>query len=254
VAFLLGIALFNLSSLCSTYRLLRRLRAGRAIGPELLQEPAVASGLLARVLSPVLRLVARSSHMYPVGFLFGLGFDTATEVAVLGMAATGAASGLDPRAILLFPALFACGMALVDTLDSTLMVAAYGCALARPAAKLRYNMAMTGISIVIAVAVGTVEAAGLLGERLRLAGRLWQWVRVLNDNFAFLGYLIAGIFAVGWVIAALVRELSSARPRSLRRRDSSPMPGKYSHLLPDESFPGGPDRADRVTRLQGIET
>jgi nickel/cobalt transporter (NiCoT) family protein len=205
VTFLLAIALLNLMILRSTYRALRRVRAGGTIESDNLPAPAVASGPLAKVFSPVFRLVARSVHMYPVGFLFGLGFDTATEVAVLGLAATEAGKGLDPRSILLFPALFAAGMALIDTLDSTLMVGAYGCALVGPAAKLRYNMTMTGISVLIAVAVGTVEAAGLLAQRLRLAGWPWDWVTVLNGNFAFLGYLIVGIFAVGWLVAVLVR-------------------------------------------------
>ncbi len=204
VAFLLAIALFNLVILRSTYRVLQRLRAGDATEGGDLFELAVAPGPLARIFSPVFRLISRSFHMYPVGFLFGLGFDTATEVAVLGLSATEAAKGLDPALILLFPALFAAGMALIDTLDSTLMVGAYGWALVRPATKLYYNITMTGISILIAVAVGMVEAAGLLTERLRLIGWPWDWVAALNSNFATLGYLIIGVFAVSWLISVIV--------------------------------------------------
>ena len=204
VAFLLAIALFNLLILRSTYRTLRRLRAGGTVETGNLLNAAIASGPLARIFSPVFRLVSRSAHMYPVGFLFGLGFDTVTEVAVLGLAATETAKGLDPGLILLFPALFTAGMALIDTLDSTLMVGAYGWAFVRPAAKLHYNMTMTGISILIALVVGAVEAVGLLAERLRLVGWPWDWVTALNSNFAFLGYLIIGIFAASWVLSVFV--------------------------------------------------
>lgn len=204
VAFLLVIALLNLLILRSTYRTLRRLRAADAAGEVDPLEVAAAGGPLARLFSPVFRLISRSAHMYPVGFLFGLGFDTATEIAVLGISATEAAKGLDPVLILLFPALFAAGMALIDTLDSTLMVGAYGWALVRPATKLYYNMTMTGISILIAVAVGAVEAAGMVAARLRLAGWPWNWIGALNDNFATLGYLIIGIFAVSWAISLVL--------------------------------------------------
>jgi len=204
VAFLLVIALVNLLILRSTSCALRRLRAGDAVGAGDPLELAMGPGPLGRLFSPVFRLISRSLHMYPVGFLFGLGFDTATEIAVLGLSATEAARGLEPGLILLFPALFAAGMALVDTLDSTLMVGAYGWAFARPATKLHYNMTMTAISILIAVAVGAIEGAGLLAERLRLVGWPWNWVASLNDNFATLGYLIIGIFAVSWVISLIM--------------------------------------------------
>ena len=212
VLFLLVIALVNLLILRSTYRALRRLRAGeaRGAGGDPL-ELAMGAGPLNRVLSPVFRLISRSVHMYPVGFLFGLGFDTATEIAVLGLSATEAARGLNPGLILLFPALFAAGMAVVDTLDSTLMVGAYGWAFVKPATKLHYNMTMTAISILIAVTVGAIEGAGLLSERLRLAGWPWNWVAWLNDNFAAMGYLIIGIFAISWGISLFMYRLKQFR-------------------------------------------
>lgn len=212
VAFLLLIALLNLAILRSTYRALRRVHAGDAEAGDPFGPAAAVPGPLARLFSPVFRLVSRSAHMYPVGFLFGLGFDTATEVAVLGLSATGAAKGLHPGLILLFPALFAAGMVLIDTLDSTLMVGAYGWAFVRPGAKLYYNMTMTAISILVAVAVGAVEAAGLLAVRLRLSGWPWDWVAALNDDFATLGYLIIGLFAGSWLISLILYRLKKKSP------------------------------------------
>lgn len=201
----------------STYRALRRLRAG-TLEADGLRELAAASGPLARLFSPVFRLVSRSAHMYPVGFLFGLGFDTATEVAVLGLAATEAAKGLAAGSILLFPALLAAGMALIDTLDSTLMVGAYGWAFARPAAKLHYNMTMTGISILIAAAVAAVEGGGLLADRLRLVGWPWDWLAVLNSNFALLGYLIVAYSpSAGWSRCSLSGQAVGADRGRCRR-------------------------------------
>ena len=146
--------------------------------------------------------------MYPVGFLFGLGFDTATEIALLGIAAAGAAKGLAIWSILIFPALFTAGMALVDTSDSVLMVGAYGWAFVKPVRKLYYNLTITLVSVVVAVAVGAVETLGLVASRMGAAGPFWRAVAALNDNFGGIGYVIIALFAVVWLVSALVYRLS----------------------------------------------
>jgi high-affinity nickel-transport protein len=145
--------------------------------------------------------------MYPLGLLFGLGFDTATEIGVLGISAAQGSSGLPIWSILVFPALFTAGMALVDTTDSVLMLAAYGWAYVKPIRKLYYNMTITFVSVLVALVVGGIEALGLVAGQLQLEGRFWSIVGTLNDNFGSLGYLIIGIFAVSWIASMLLYRL-----------------------------------------------
>ncbi len=142
--------------------------------------------------------------MYPVGVLFGLGFDTATEVGLLGISAAEAAHGVSIWSILVFPALFTAGMSLVDTTDGILMLAAYGWAFVRPLRKLYYNMTITFVSVIVALLVGGIEALGLLGDQLGLQGRFWTAIGSLNDNFGTLGFAIIGIFVVSWIGAMLI--------------------------------------------------
>ena len=137
--------------------------------------------------------------MYPLGVLFGLGFDTATEIGVLGISASQAAKGLSFWAILVFPALFAAGMSLIDTTDNILMLGAYGWAFVKPIRKLYYNMTITAVSVMVALVVGGIEALGLVGSRFRLTGRFWNGVALLNENFGTLGYFIVALFAVSWI-------------------------------------------------------
>jgi high-affinity nickel-transport protein len=139
--------------------------------------------------------------MYLLGFLFGLGFDTATEIGLIGISAAEASKGLPIWSILVFPALFTAGMTLIDTTDSVLMVGAYGWAFLKPIRKLYYNMTITAVSIIVALVVGGIETLGLIGSQLSLSGRFWQTIGSLNDNFGTLGYLIIGIFVVSWVIS-----------------------------------------------------
>ncbi len=202
-SFLLTIAVLNLMVLASIVGALRRARPGTlaqaAAGlPELLAQ----RGLLVRLCRPLFRLITRSWHMYPLGMLFGLGFDTATEIAVVGLAATQASNGLALGSTLLFPLLFAAGMSLVDTLDSTLMLGVYGWALIDPVRKLRYNLAITGLSVLIALLIAATELLGLAGERLNLTGPLWRVVAALTGHFAVIGYLIVGLFVLCWLASA----------------------------------------------------
>lgn len=142
--------------------------------------------------------------MYPLGFLFGLGFDTATEVGLLGISATQAAQGTSIWSILVFPALFTSGMALVDTTDGVFMVGAYGWAFANPIRKLWYNLTITAVSVVVAFLIGGIEALGLLADKLELTGNFWTVIRGLNESFGTLGFAVIGVFVVCWMVSALI--------------------------------------------------
>src|SRR5208337_42244 len=161
-------------------------------------------GFLARIFRPMFRVITRSWHMYPLGFLFGLGFDTATEIGLLGMSAAGASQGMSFWSILVFPALFTAGMSLVDTTDSVLMIKAYGWAFDHPVRKLYYNMTMTFVSVLVALVVGGLETLNLVGDKLELKGAFWEAVGTVNDNFGMLGYIIVGIFAGTWALSVLI--------------------------------------------------
>jgi high-affinity nickel-transport protein len=137
--------------------------------------------------------------MYPLGFLFALGFDTATEIGLLGISAAETSKGLSFWSILVFPALFTAGMSLVDTSDGVLMVGAYGWAYTSPLRKLWYNLTITGVSVVVAVVVGSIEALGLVAEKFGLAGGIWQSIDFVAGNFTALGYLIVGLFVASWL-------------------------------------------------------
>jgi nickel/cobalt transporter (NiCoT) family protein len=162
--------------------------------------------LLGRLFRRFFRVVARSWQMYPLGVLFGLGFDTATEVGLLGISATQASQGLSTWSIMVFPALFTAGMTLIDTTDSVLMLGAYGWAFVKPIRKLYYNLTITALSVVVAVAVGGLEALNLIGGQLGLtdAGGFWGAIGSLNDSFGLLGYGIVGLFLVSWLISYVV--------------------------------------------------
>jgi high-affinity nickel-transport protein len=142
--------------------------------------------------------------MYPVGFLFGLGFDTATEVAILGISAAAATKGLSVGSMAVFPVLFTAGMTLVDTTDGVLMVGAYGWAFIKPVRKLYYNLTITFVSVIVALIVGGIEAMGLLKDQLHLTGGAWDFIDNLNDNFGTLGFAIIGVFVLSWIASVII--------------------------------------------------
>ncbi len=199
--FLLAIAAMNIAIFVSIYRTYRQVRSGGAYVEEDLDLILNSRGLLARLFRPVFRLVTKSWHMYPLGFLFGLGFDTATEVAVFGVSAAQAAKGVPFIAIMVFPVLFAAGMSLVDTTDGVMMLGAYDWAFVKPMRKLFYNLTITGVSIVVAVLIGGIEALGLVGDQMGLKNGFWGGIGALNDNFNNLGFAIIGIFAAAWFVS-----------------------------------------------------
>ncbi len=203
-AFLLLIAGINLVILRGVWCGFRRVRMGGRLVEEDLDMLLSGRGLLARLFRPLFRVIRRSWHMYPLGFLFGLGFDTATEVGLLGIAASESAQGMPHWQMLIFPALFTAGMTLADTADSALMVGAYGWASVRPMRKLWYNLTITAASVAVALLIGGVEALGLIGDRLHLEGPVWGAVAALNDGMANLGFAVVGIFALSWVVSAAI--------------------------------------------------
>jgi high-affinity nickel-transport protein len=205
--FLLAIAVMNLVILRGVGRAFRRVRAGGRYVEEDLDTLLAGGGLLARIFRPLFGLIGRSWHMFPLGFLFGLGFDTASEVALLGISAAEASKGLPIWSILVFPTLFTAGMSLVDTTDGILMLGAYGWAFVKPVRKLYYNMIITLVSVMVALLVGGIEALGLIHDRFDLSGGVWDVIGGLNDNFGSLGYLIIAIFAASWIVSALVYRL-----------------------------------------------
>ncbi|WP_242172655.1 MULTISPECIES: HoxN/HupN/NixA family nickel/cobalt transporter [unclassified Pseudomonas] len=205
--FLLVIALMNLVILRSIYKAWRHVRQGGAYVEEDFDLLLADRGFMARIFRPLFRLISRSWHLYPLGFLFGLGFDTATEIALLGISATQAAQGLSPWSIMVFPLLFSAGMSLVDTLDGHLMLGAYGWAYMKPIRKIYYNMSITLVSVVVAVIIGSIEALGLIADQLELKGNFWGFIGSLNDSFGMLGYIIIGIFIASWAASVLLYRL-----------------------------------------------
>jgi high-affinity nickel-transport protein len=217
--FLFAIALMNLVVLRAVVAAFKRVRRGEPYVEEDFDMLLANRGFLSRMFRPLFKLVTRSRHMYFLGFLFGLGFDTATEVGLLGLSAAGAAQGMPIWSILVFPTLFTAGMTLVDTADGMLMLGAYGWAFMKPIRKLYYNITITSISVVVALAVGSIEGLGLLADKLQFSGPFWEAVGELNDNFGLLGYVIVGVFAVSWLCSVVIYRwkrfdtLETAQPR-----------------------------------------
>jgi high-affinity nickel-transport protein len=202
--FLYLIAAVNLVILAGIWKVFRGMRSGR-YDEAALEEQLNNRGFLNRLLGRVMKSVSKPGQMYPLGLLFGLGFDTATEIALLVLAGSGAASGLPWYAILCLPVLFAAGMCLLDTVDGSFMNFAYGWAFSEPVRKVYYNLTITGLSVAVALLIGTVELLGLLVEQLGLHGPFWNWISGLDLNV--LGYVVVALFVATWVVALLVWRL-----------------------------------------------
>jgi high-affinity nickel-transport protein len=198
VIFLFAIAMINLVVLVGVFRIFRRTKRGEDYAEEELNVFLAQRGTLSRLFRTLFSFISRSWHMYPLGFLFGLGFDTATEIGLLGISAAEASKGLSIWSILVFPALFTAGMSLVDTSDGVLMVGAYGWAFVNPLRKLYYNLTITGVSVIVAEIVGAIEALWLVADKLGLTGGIWSVIDIATDNFTALGCLVVGVFAASW--------------------------------------------------------
>ncbi len=205
--FLFVLAFANLVVLASVIRTFRAVRRGEPLVETDLDLLLNNRGFLSRLLRPLFNLVSRSWHLYPVGFLFGLGFDTATEVALFGISAAQASHGVSFWSVLVLPILFTAGMSLVDTTDGILMLGAYRWAFVRPMRKLYYNITITFVSVVVAVLIGGIEVLGLLQDRLGLKGVFWDAIGSLNEHFGLLGYVVIGVFIVSWIVSIAIYKL-----------------------------------------------
>lgn len=208
--FLYLIAAMNIIALIGISRAFTKLRRGDYSDEEL--EAALNDrGFLARLLRPIMNRIKRPVQIYPVGLLFGLGFDTATEVTLLALAGTGAAAGLPWYAVLVLPLLFAAGMSLMDTLDGLLMTAAYDWAFMQPVRKIYYNFTVTGLSIAVALLIGSVELVSILHDDLNWVDPVTSWISGIDLNNA--GLAIVGLFAVTWIAAIAYWKLAKIETR-----------------------------------------
>ncbi|MFJ1972567.1 HoxN/HupN/NixA family nickel/cobalt transporter [Streptomyces sp. NPDC087903] len=208
--FLYLIAALNLVALLGILKVFKAMRAGTYDEREL-EQHLDSRGFMNRILGRLTRSISRPGQMYPLGFLFGLGFDTATEVTLMVMAGSGAAAGLPWYAILCLPLLFAAGMSLFDTLDGTFMNFAYQWAFSNPVRKVFYNLTITGLSIAVAFFIGTIELVGVLHEKLDLSDDLSGWIAGLDlDN---VGYVIVGLFVVVWAAAVTYWKVAKVEQR-----------------------------------------
>lgn len=205
--FLLFIAALNMVILWDVFKTFQSVKKGGYYNENSLNELLDQRGLLGRFFRPLFKLIDQSWKMYPLGVLFGLGFDTATEVGLLGLSANQASAGLPIWSILIFPALFTAGMCLIDTTDGILMLGAYSWAYVKPIRKLYYNLTITLVSVLVALLVGGIEALGIIGGKLRLQGGFWDFIGEVSENFGVVGYCIVGIFLVSWAVSTIIYRL-----------------------------------------------
>ena len=205
--FLLFIAALNMVILWDVFKTFQSVKKGGYYSEDSLNELLNQRGLLGRFFRPLFKLIDQSWKMYPLGVLFGLGFDTATEVGLLGLSANQASAGLPIWSILIFPALFTAGMCLIDTTDGILMLGAYSWAYVKPIRKLYYNLTITLVSVLVALLIGGIEALGIIGGKLGLQGEFWDFIEGVSENFGAVGYLIIGIFLVSWAVSTIVYRL-----------------------------------------------
>ncbi|MFF2544101.1 HoxN/HupN/NixA family nickel/cobalt transporter [Kitasatospora sp. NPDC058063] len=208
--FLLLLGLINLGAFNGILKVFRRMREGDYDEAEL-ERQLERRGLMNRILGRVTRAVTKPWHMYPVGLLFGLGFDTATEVSLLVLAGGAAAFSLPWYALLTLPILFAAGMSLLDTIDGSFMNFAYEWAFSKPVRKIYYNLTVTGLSVLVALVIGSIELIGLLGEKLDITSGPVAWIGALDLNFV--GYAIVGLFVLTWAAAIAYWKLGNVEEK-----------------------------------------
>jgi nickel/cobalt transporter (NiCoT) family protein len=200
-SFLYLIAIINLVVLVGILKVFRQMRRGE-FDEATLEEHLNNRGLMNRFLGRAVRAVSKPWQIYPVGLLFGLGFDTVTEVGLLVLAGTSVASGLPWYAVMCLPVLFAAGMSLLDTVDGSFMNFAYGWAFSQPVRKVFYNLTITGLSVAVALIIGTIELLSIVQDKLNLTGGFWNWVATVDLNS--LGFAIVGMFLLVWLAAMAV--------------------------------------------------
>jgi nickel/cobalt transporter (NiCoT) family protein len=218
VLFLLSVAGANIIVLFSVIRIFGGVRRGEHFLEKDFNILLSQRGFLGRRLRTLFAIISRSWHMYPLGVLFGLGFDTASEIGLLGISAAQGTQGLSTWSILIFPALFTAGMSLIDTIDGALMVGIYGWTFVKPIRKLYYNITITSVSVIVALVIGGVEALGLLDDKLGVDCGKCKFIQALNQSFGALGYVIIGIFVACWLISVAVYRLTGYDKTDVRIR------------------------------------
>ena len=199
--FLMLIALLNLIVMVSIVKVFIAMRRGE-YSEEELEKHLNSRGFLMRFFGPIARRIDKSWKMYPLGILFGLGFDTATEIGLLVLAGSSVVAGLPWWAIISLPCFFAGGMSLLDTIDGSFMNFAYGWAFSKPVRKVYYNIVITGLSVAVALFIGGMEVLQVISGQLNLSGGVWDYANSFNLNQA--GYIIVATFAVVWLVAILI--------------------------------------------------
>ena len=202
--FLLLIAIINLFIFFSIYEIFQKVRKDKHANDIDIDNLMNNRSFLSRRFRPLFQIISHSWQMFPLGFLFGIGFDTATEITVLGIAASETLNGISIWSILLFPALFTAGMTLIDTTDCIIMLGAYGWAFMKPIRKLYYNLTITFVSIIIALVVGGIEVLGLIATKIESEGMIWNMIKSLNNHYSTLGYMIILLFIASWVLSVII--------------------------------------------------
>ena len=243
--FLLLIAAINILVLIDIYKMWRQVARGGAYEEQKVEDYLQNRGLLARLFRPIIRQVDASWKMYPVGVLFGLGFDTATEVGLLGIVATSGSTHLPVFFIMVFPLLFLAGMTVIDTTDSIMMLGAYGWAFVKPIRKLYYNLNITLISVLVALVIGALEALQVIGQELNLGGSFWNFI-ANHIDLNKMGFVIVGDLRTG--VDHLHRNLPLER---LRQHGSDPgltNPSRHSDVITRSPWRG----SQELSTLPGI--
>jgi high-affinity nickel-transport protein len=221
--FLWILGILNLIVLLGIVKVFREMRRG-SFDEQALEEQLNKRGFMNRILGGLTKSVRRPWHIYPIGVLFGLGFDTATEVGLLVLAGGAAAFSLPFYSILVLPILFAAGMCLMDTIDGVFMNAAYGWAFAKPVRKVFYNITITTISVAVALIIGTIELIGVLADQAKITtGPLSAIARIPLD---YAGYGIVGMFVLAWIIAITVWRVGRIEERWSADLASAPRPSE----------------------------
>ena len=232
--FLFVIALINGLVLWEIFQAFQKVRRGEELNQR---------GIMGRFFRPLLRMVDASWKMYPVGVLFGLGFDTATEVGLLGIAATAVGKGMPILYILIFPMLFTAGMCLLDTTDGILMLGAYGWAFVKPVRKLYYNLNITLVSVLVAVVVGGIEVLSIIATVFHLTGSLWD--SLVNLDFGILGGIIIGLFILSWVISTVIYKVKRYDDLEVKTAQPLFIPSKAVNEIANTSVPLAPEEVSR---------
>jgi nickel/cobalt transporter (NiCoT) family protein len=221
--FLYLIAALNFIVLLDIVKTFRKVTRGGAYNEEAVEEFLNQRGFLARFFRPLFKVVRNSWMMYPIGFLFGLGFDTASEVGLLAISATSAQRGVPFLFIMVFALLFTAGMSLADTTDGILMLGAYGWAFVKPVRKLYYNLNITLISVLVAVVIGTIEVLQVVSTQLRFAGPIWDFI---NNTLQLgnLGFYIVGILVLSWLVSTVIYRVKKYEEIDVTRVPTTPTP------------------------------